>query len=232
MTRAGRVFRLRGHGMPAVGKPDRARRPVRHGRHRHSVAPVAGGARALRSAAGARRRQEGRVVMNLSSLHGKGAGSRHRRPAAGRARRPSGSLPEHLLLALVAQRDGVVPAVLGKMQIDANVRRAGSPGRSSISCRRCRAARSPALSARLRKVLTTAETEAEALKDEFTSTEHLLPRDCVRVGPLPRRPVAQDSTGSRATRCSRRWPPFADRSASPIRTRKASTRRSSATAAT
>ena len=31
-TQNGQVFRLKGHGMPAVGKPERARRSVRDGR--------------------------------------------------------------------------------------------------------------------------------------------------------------------------------------------------------
>jgi ATP-dependent Clp protease ATP-binding subunit ClpB len=81
-------------------------------------------------------------------------------------------LPEHLLLALVAQRDGIVPALLAKMgvgesalgpEIEALVGKLPSVHGGS----------QPGLSSRLRKVLTAAEQEAERLKDEFTSTEHL-----------------------------------------------------------
>ena len=47
LTQAGRVFRLRGHGMPAVGKPDERGDLVRDGRHQAAVAIVRRGARAL-----------------------------------------------------------------------------------------------------------------------------------------------------------------------------------------
>jgi ATP-dependent Clp protease ATP-binding subunit ClpB len=82
-------------------------------------------------------------------------------------------LPEHLLLALLGQRDGVVPAVLGKMTIDA------APLTVEVQALvdklpKVHGGAQPALSARLRSVLNAAEQEAERLKDEFTSTEHLL----------------------------------------------------------
>ena len=80
--------------------------------------------------------------------------------------------PEHLLLALTAQRDGIVPALIGKMQIDPTGFGLKAQGLVDVLPRVTGGAQ-PALSNRLRKVLATAEQEAEHLKDEFTSTEHL-----------------------------------------------------------
>jgi ATP-dependent Clp protease ATP-binding subunit ClpB len=81
--------------------------------------------------------------------------------------------PEHLLLALVEQQGGIVPEILRKMNIDpARVATAvrGELGRNP----RAHGGSQPTLSARLRQVTTAAEAEAERLKDEFVSTEHLL----------------------------------------------------------
>ncbi|HUS15644.1 MAG TPA: Clp protease N-terminal domain-containing protein, partial [Chloroflexia bacterium] len=82
--------------------------------------------------------------------------------------------PEHLLLALLEQEGGVVPAILQKLNIPlaplaqqarAEVERlphlSGGPAE-------------PRLSARLNSVATKAEGEAKAIKDDFVSTEHLL----------------------------------------------------------
>jgi len=83
------------------------------------------------------------------------------------------TLPEHLLLAMMAQTDGVVPAVLGKMQVDTA---AFGPEIQGLVNKlpKVRGGAQPGLSARLTKVLESAEGEAATLKDEFTSTEHLL----------------------------------------------------------
>jgi ATP-dependent Clp protease ATP-binding subunit ClpB len=93
-------------------------------------------------------------------------------------------LPEHLLLALVAQSDGIVPAVLGKMNVDAG---ALGPEIQELVGRlpKVQGGAQPGLSARLRKVLSAAETEAEALKDEFTSTEHLFLAAASETGRSP-----------------------------------------------
>ena len=80
--------------------------------------------------------------------------------------------PEHLLLALIAQRDGIVPSLLGKMQLDASA--IGAEAQALVDkLPKVRGGAQPSLSARLRSVLAAAEDEASALKDEFTSTEHL-----------------------------------------------------------
>jgi ATP-dependent Clp protease ATP-binding subunit ClpB len=82
-------------------------------------------------------------------------------------------VPEHLLFALIAQRDGIVPAVLGKMNVDAGT--VGVEVQALVDkLPRVQGGSQPGLSARLRAVLTRAESEAAQIKDEFTSTEHLL----------------------------------------------------------
>jgi ATP-dependent Clp protease ATP-binding subunit ClpB len=82
--------------------------------------------------------------------------------------------PEHLLLALLQQREGVVSPVLGKLgaraetlqqQLEAEIGkipqvRGGGSGQY--------------LGERLRQTLERAQREAERLKDEYVSTEHLL----------------------------------------------------------
>ncbi len=80
--------------------------------------------------------------------------------------------PEHLLLALVEQGDGIVPALLRKMSVEpkpvADQLRAELAKQPSAY-----GGSQPTLSPRLRKVTEAAESEAERLKDEFVSTEHL-----------------------------------------------------------
>jgi ATP-dependent Clp protease ATP-binding subunit ClpB len=81
--------------------------------------------------------------------------------------------PEHLLVALVEQREGVVPEVLRKMSADpAQVARAARELLAKIP--QAYGGSQPGLSPRLRAVADLAEREAERLKDEFISTEHLL----------------------------------------------------------
>ena len=80
-------------------------------------------------------------------------------------------VPEHLLLALLTQSGGIVPAVLGKMNVQAD---ALGPVVQGLVDRlpKAHGGAQPGLSARLRHVFTAAEQEAERLNDEFTSTEH------------------------------------------------------------
>jgi ATP-dependent Clp protease ATP-binding subunit ClpB len=81
--------------------------------------------------------------------------------------------PEHLLLTLLEQREGIVPSIARKMNAD--------PASLAAAVRtelgrapRAHGGAQPGLSARLRKVTDAAEQEAERLKDEYVSTEHLL----------------------------------------------------------
>jgi ATP-dependent Clp protease ATP-binding subunit ClpB len=82
--------------------------------------------------------------------------------------------PEHLLLALVTQEGGVVPAMLAKM---------GSPAQALLQdleqalSRRTRAYGPTAqlgMSGALNGLLEEAQSIADAMKDEYVSTEHLL----------------------------------------------------------
>jgi ATP-dependent Clp protease ATP-binding subunit ClpB len=91
--------------------------------------------------------------------------------AAERAGHPE-VIPEHVALALLDQADGVVPALLAKMEVD------GAAVTSDIRALvaklpKVEGGSQPGLSARLRRVLTAAESEAAQLKDDFTSTEHI-----------------------------------------------------------
>jgi ATP-dependent Clp protease ATP-binding subunit ClpB len=82
-------------------------------------------------------------------------------------------LPEHLLLALIHQADGIVPAVLGKMNVD-SARLGSALGALVNTLPRVEGGATPGMSSRVRTVFRSAEQEAERLKDAFTSTEHLL----------------------------------------------------------
>jgi ATP-dependent Clp protease ATP-binding subunit ClpB len=80
--------------------------------------------------------------------------------------------PEHLLVTLVEQADGVVPALLRKLKIDpAAVAR---DARQLISQQpQVHGGSGASISPRLKLVTDLAEAEAERLKDEYVSTEHL-----------------------------------------------------------
>jgi ATP-dependent Clp protease ATP-binding subunit ClpB len=81
-------------------------------------------------------------------------------------------VPEHLLLALLEQPEGIVPAVLSKMTVP--VTPLATEVRGLIDkLPRIQGGSQPGLSARLRRVANAAEDEAQRLKDEYTSTEHL-----------------------------------------------------------
>jgi ATP-dependent Clp protease ATP-binding subunit ClpB len=80
--------------------------------------------------------------------------------------------PEHLLLTLLEQRDGIVPSIARKLNADPAALAAAlrtELGRAP----RAHGGSQAGLSARLRKVTDDAEQEAERLKDEYVSTEHL-----------------------------------------------------------
>ena len=80
--------------------------------------------------------------------------------------------PEHLLAALVDQREGIVPGLLRKMTIDPGV---VSRGVKQLLTKLPSAfgGAQPGLSSRLKLVTDQAQAEADRLKDEFVSTEHL-----------------------------------------------------------
>ena len=81
--------------------------------------------------------------------------------------------PEHLLVALLEQREGIVPEVFRKMNADpAEIGRAARELIGKIP--QAYGGAQPGLSPRLKIVTDLAEAETARLKDDFTSTEHLL----------------------------------------------------------
>ena len=81
--------------------------------------------------------------------------------------------PEHLLHALVGQEDGVVPAILERLEIQpkAVLRELDSAlGGLAVASGSTQAYASN----RLRRIFEAAEAEAERLKDDYVSTEHFL----------------------------------------------------------
>src|SRR6195256_4622650 len=80
--------------------------------------------------------------------------------------------PEHLLLALVEQREGIIPELLRKMNVDPpQMARAARDLITKLPS--AYGGAEPGLSPRLNKVTTAAEAEASRMKDEYVSTEHL-----------------------------------------------------------
>jgi ATP-dependent Clp protease ATP-binding subunit ClpB len=82
--------------------------------------------------------------------------------------------PLHLLLALVEDREGVVPAVLGKIGVPIERLESDLHGLEEKLPRVSGAAAQPGLSQALNKAFDHAFKEAENFKDEYLSTEHLL----------------------------------------------------------
>ena len=81
--------------------------------------------------------------------------------------------PEILLLTLLEQRDGIVPEIVRKMNADPAALAAAV--RAEIQkLPRAHGGTQVTLSPRLRQVTDAAEQEAERLKDDYVSTEHLL----------------------------------------------------------
>jgi ATP-dependent Clp protease ATP-binding subunit ClpB len=83
-------------------------------------------------------------------------------------------LPVHLLLALVEDREGVIPSVLDKIGVPAERLEHDLHQIEEKLPRVAGAATQPGLSQALQKVLDQAFREAANFKDEYVSTEHLL----------------------------------------------------------
>src|SRR3989475_7856569 len=80
--------------------------------------------------------------------------------------------PEHLLVALVEQREGIVPELLRKMNVDPAIVARGA--RELLKkLPQAYGGAEPGMSPRLKLVTDQAEAEADRLKDEYVSTEHL-----------------------------------------------------------
>jgi ATP-dependent Clp protease ATP-binding subunit ClpB len=82
--------------------------------------------------------------------------------------------PVHLLLALVEDREGVIPAVLEKIGVPIERLEASLHGIEEKLPRVAGAANQPGLSQTLNRALDQAFKEAANFKDEYVSTEHLL----------------------------------------------------------
>ena len=82
--------------------------------------------------------------------------------------------PEHLLLALLRQSDGVVPQVVQKLGKDPGALLTQLEQSLEKTPRAYGTSTQVAISAALQGTLTKAQQEAEAMHDEYASTEHLL----------------------------------------------------------
>ena len=92
--------------------------------------------------------------------------------------------PEHLLMTLVEQLDGVVPSLLRKLSVDPST--IASAIRTELDrLPRTAGGAQPGLSPRLSALANQATTEAEQMKDDYISTEHLLLVLCAEGGPGP-----------------------------------------------
>jgi ATP-dependent Clp protease ATP-binding subunit ClpB len=81
--------------------------------------------------------------------------------------------PEHLLVALIEQQNGVVPSIMRKLEVE--------PGQVAAALRdqlsrqpKAHGGSEPHLSPRLRVAFDAAQAEAKTMQDEYVSTEHLL----------------------------------------------------------
>src|SRR5476651_778812 len=106
--------------------------------------------------------------------------------------------PEHLLVALVEQRDGIVPNLLRKMNADP-----ASAGRAARELLKklpnAYGGAEPGMSPRLKLVTDQAQAEADRLKDEFVSTEHLFIALADEGGRSPSAQLLKQSGVSRDT---------------------------------
>src|SRR5271166_4181110 len=83
-------------------------------------------------------------------------------------------LPVHLLLALIEDREGVIPAVLEKIGVPTERLESDLHTLEEKLPRVAGAAAQPGMSQSLNKALEQAFKEATNFKDEYVSTEHLL----------------------------------------------------------
>ena len=82
--------------------------------------------------------------------------------------------PEHLLLALIRQADGVVPQVLGKLGLAPQSVQRELEEALQQQPQVYGAATQVGMGLALQNVLKRAESQAQSMRDEFVSTEHLL----------------------------------------------------------
>ena len=140
--------------------------------------------------------------------------------------------PEHLLVTLAEQADGVVPALLQKLGQAPAHGRAGHARTARSASRQSHGGAEPGISPRLTRVLEQAQADATACRTSSSAPSTCSWPSSAEGG---RAPAAELLRGLGVTPEAVREA-LADgarrRSASPTRTPRASTRRSSATAAT
>src|SRR5262245_3784013 len=83
-------------------------------------------------------------------------------------------LPEHLLGALLEQPEGIVPLILQKLGASVELARAEARRALDRLPKVAGAVGGDRLSARMRTLLEAAWNEAQRLRDEYVSTEHLM----------------------------------------------------------
>jgi ATP-dependent Clp protease ATP-binding subunit ClpB len=101
--------------------------------------------------------------------------------------------PEHLLLALLQQKDGTVAAVLAQLEVDRQ-RLQGEAEKAILTFPQVAGGGQNYLSSQLNEVLNKAQQEADDFKDQYVSTEHLLlalADSKTRVGDILRRNSVQ-----------------------------------------
>lgn len=81
---------------------------------------------------------------------------------------------EHLLLALIQQKDGIVPPILAKLGVDLNNFSLQLNGEIEKMPKVFGSTDQPFISNNTAKLLERAEQNAKQIKDEFVSTEHIL----------------------------------------------------------
>ena len=207
LTPGGRVFRLKRHGMPSVGKS------IERGDLYATVEIEIPSATRSRRASTLRGPQEtrGGRRMNLNKYTEKAQEAiLAAQQSSERAGHPE-VIPEHLLAALVDQQDGIVPALLGKMNVDpARVRtetRACSP-----SCRRHTAARRRGCRPGCGACSTPRRTKRHGSRTSSRARNTCFSPWSAK-GAVPCPPRCSSGSVSPRTRCSRPSPPFAGRSA-------------------
>ena len=168
---------MRGHGLPAVGKPDErgdlyANVEVdipktltdEERKHYEALASARVESSKLRAESD---------VMNLNKFTEKAQEAVVAAPQLASELNHAQVEPEHLLVTLAEQQGGVVPSVLRKLNVDpAEVAKALRDHLAKQP--KAHGGAEPHLSPRLRVVLDAAQADAKAMQDEFVSTEHLL----------------------------------------------------------
>ena len=138
--------------------------------------------------------------------------------------------PEHLLLALLQQPDGVVPEVITQAGANPRVVQAQLEADLTRRPKVYGGNAQPGMSGQLSRVIQDAQSEAAAMHDDYVSTEHLLLALTGRNGDGAAK--LWRGWASRGTASWLRSPRSAAANASPARTRRRPTRRWRSTAAT